>query len=448
MSSFPISEQAPVEHGSDLPDKVDVAIVGGGVIGVMTAYFLARKGSRVVLLEKGRIAAEQSSRNWGWVRQTGRDYAELPIMVEANRLWPQLQRDTNEDLGLVQSGLTYLGENAKDMAEFEAFVSLARANGVDSRILSTDEVAASLTGASRRYLGALHTPSDYRAEPWVAVPRLARAAVRAGAILIESCAVRGLDIAAGKIAGVITEQGRVAADQVLVAGGAWSSLLLRRHGVHIPQISVKSTVAATTPVASVHEGGAADHTIAFRRRADGGYTLAPEGFHEYYIGPDGLRNAPKYMKPMMKNPLSRMYLPSAPRGFPDAWTTPRRWSLDQASPFEDTRILNPAPRPDRIRKLVDDFKTLFPQLGTVGVQASWSGMIDVMPDVVPIVDEVPQIGGLWVGTGMSGHGFGIGPAFGRILADRMSGGEAGHDMSRFRFDRFTDGSKLEMGPGM
>lgn len=75
-------------------------------------------------------------------------------------------------------------------------------------------------------------------------------------------------------------------------------------------------------------------------------------------------------------------------------------------------------------------------------------MIDVMPDVVPVVDEVPHVPGLWIGTGMSGHGFGIGPAFGRILADMMSGAEAGHDMSRFRFERFTDGSKLEMGPGM
>ena len=180
MSGFPISEQTPVEHEAALPDRVDVAVVGGGIIGVMTAYFLARKGRKVVLLEKGRIAGEQSSRNWGWVRQTGRDAAELPIMVEANRLWPELQREINEDLGLVQSGLTYLGETPKDMAGFEKFLSLARANGVDSRILSAAEVAGMLTGASRRYLGALNTPSDYRAEPWLAVPRLARAAVRAG----------------------------------------------------------------------------------------------------------------------------------------------------------------------------------------------------------------------------------------------------------------------------
>lgn len=448
MTGFPISGQSPVEHDAKLPDQTDVAIVGGGIIGVMTAYFLARKGQRVVLLEKGRIAAEQSSRNWGWVRQTGRDAAELPIMVEANRLWPELQREINEDLGLVQSGLTYLGVTGKDMAEFEEFLLLARANGVDSRILAPGEVSAMLPGASRVYLGALHTPSDYRAEPWVAVPRLARAAARAGAVLLENCAVRGLDTSGGRIAGVITEKGRLAADQVLVAGGAWSSLLLRRHGVSIPQISVKATVVATTPVEEVHAGGAADHTIAFRRRRDGGYTLAPEGFHEFYIGPDGLRGLPTYLRPLLKNPFSRRYLPVAPKGFPDAWGTPRRWSMDASSPFEAMRVLNPSPHEGRVRKLLTDFETLFPGLGKVGMQASWAGMIDVMPDVVPIVDEVPDLPGLWVGTGMSGHGFGIGPAFGRILADMMTGARPGHDLARFRMGRFTDGSKLVMGPGM
>ncbi len=448
MSGFPISEENPVEHDAPLPGRADVAIVGGGIIGVMTAYFLARKGQKVVLLEKGRIAGEQSSRNWGWVRQTGRDAAELPIMVEANRLWPELQREINEDLGLVQSGLTYLGVKPKEMAGFEEFLPLARANGVDSRILSGGEVAQMLPGASRSYLGALHTPSDYRAEPWVAVPRLARAAVRAGAILIEDCAVRGLDVAAGHIAGVVTEKGRIAAEQVLIAGGAWSSLLLRRHGVTIPQLSVKSSVLATMPVENVHEGGAADHTLAFRRRRDGGYTLAPEGFHEFYIGPDALRGALKFLRPLMNDPFSRHYLPAAPKGFPDAWGTSRNWSLDRASPFEAMRVLNPKPHAGRIKRLLSDFQTLFPQLGPVGLQASWAGMIDVMPDVVPIVDRVPDLPGLWLGTGMSGHGFGIGPGFGRILADMMTGAEAGHDMSRFRFGRFTDGSRLVMGPGM
>ena len=308
------------------------------------------------------------------------------------------------DLGLVQSGLTYLGQTARDLAGYETFVKLARANNVGSRILGPGEVANMFPGASRQYAGALHTPSDFRAEPWVAVPRLARAAARAGAVLIEDCAVRGLDIAAGQVAGVITEQGQIRAAQVLIAGGAWSSLLLRRHGVALPQLSVKATVVATAPVASVHEGGAADHRLAFRRRADGGYTLAPEGFHELFIGPDGLRGFPKYLRPLLQSPFSRHYLPAAPKGFPDGWRTPRHWALDGLSPFEAMRVLNPAPHAGYVRRLLKEFQTLFPELGPVGLQASWAGMIDVLPDVVPVVDRVPDLPGLWLGTGMSGHG--------------------------------------------
>ena len=448
MTAFPITEQSPVEHAGPLPSQADVAIIGGGVIGVATAYYLARKGRKVVLLEKGRIAGEQSSRNWGWVRQTGRDAAELPIMIEANRLWPELQRDTNEDLGLVQSGLTYLAHEDSKLAEFEAFIELARAHGVDSRILSAEQTAQRLPGASRRYLGALHTPSDYRAEPWQAVPGLARAAARAGAVIIEHCAVRGLDRAGGAVAGVVTEQGRVAADQVLVAGGAWSSLFLRHEGVRLPQISVRATVVATDPVDSVHEGGAADDRIAFRRRVDGGYTLAPSGFHELYIGPDALRAAPKFLAALLRDPFGRVYRPAAPKGFPDAWGTARTWALDMASPFEAMRILNPAPNARWVARLLSEFMELFPGTGPVTAKAQWAGMIDAMPDVVPVVDAVADLPGLWVGTGMSGHGFGIGPAFGRILADRMTGGTAGHDMARFRFSRFTGGSRLQVGPGL
>ena len=78
---FPISESSPVEHTAELPATADLVVIGGGVIGVMTAWFAAQKGLRAVVLEKGRVAGEQSSRNWGWIRQQGRDPAELPVMI-------------------------------------------------------------------------------------------------------------------------------------------------------------------------------------------------------------------------------------------------------------------------------------------------------------------------------------------------------------------------------
>ena len=94
------------------------------------------------------------------------------------------------------------------------------------------------------------------------------------------------------------------------------------------------------------------------------------------------------------------------------------------------------------------FGERFPEIGRPDIASSWAGMIDAMPDIVPIVDRVPHLPGLIVGTGMSGHGFGIGPGFGRVLA-RMARGEAAeHDLSRFRFSRFSDGSVLKPGPAL
>ena len=124
---------------------------------------------------------------------------------------------------------------------------------------------------------------------WVALPAIARAAVRVGVIIVENCAVRTLDIAAGRVTGVVTEHGRIQAPEVVLAGGAWSQLFLRRHGLSIPQLSVRATVAATAPLPQVFEGGAVDDKLSFRLRDDGSYTLGVSGFHELFVGPDAFR---------------------------------------------------------------------------------------------------------------------------------------------------------------
>lgn len=446
MTSFPLGLHRPVEHAGPLPDKADVVIVGGGVIGVMTAYYLAEKGLRPVVVEKGRVAAEQSSRNWGWIRQQGRDPAELPIMMEANRLWKRLAEEVREDLGLRHCGLTYLAKTDKEMAGFRGWLDEVEGSGVDTRLLSADDVKAMLPEGRTPWAGALHTPSDMKAEPWIAVPALARAAVRKGAVIVEDCAARGLDMEAGRIAGVVTEQGRIRADQVVVAGGAWSSLFLRRHGVSIPQLSVKATVVATRPLPQIHDGGADGGGLAFRRRDDGGYTLAQGGFHEFFIGPDAFRAFTKFLPQLRRDPWGRRYFPASPGHYPDAWGTARRWTDADMSPFERMRVLDPAPNRARVRRLLVQFAQEFPVLGAVEEARSWAGMIDTMPDDVPVVDRVERLPGLWICTGMCGHGFGIGPGFGRVMASLLAGEDPGHDLSRFRLSRFSDGSRLRLGP--
>jgi len=445
---FPITETSPIRFATFLPQRVDVVVIGGGVIGVMTASFLAEKGLLVLVLEKGRIAGEQSGRNWGWIRQQGRDPAELPIMVESLAIWKSLAAQTGDALGFRQSGVVYLAKTAREMAGFEAWCGHARAHQLDTRLLTGADARAMLGNAAAPWVGALYTASDARAEPWVAVPALAARAEGLGVMLREACAVRALDIAAGKVAGVITEAGRVDCDHVVLAAGAWSRLFLGRHGIALPQLSVLASVAATEPMPEIFAGAAADDDFAFRRRADGGYTIAPGGSqHDFFIGPDAVRSARSFW-PVLRQDIGATTLRlAAPLGFPDAWGTRRHWSEDAASPFEATRILNPAPNLRTLGRVQEAFAKAYPGLARPKLKSAWAGMIDTMPDLVPVVDRAP-LAGLTIATGLSGHGFGIGPGIGRVVADLVCGNAPGHDLSRFRLSRFSDGTRIAPGPSL
>lgn len=445
---FPFRDEGAVEFAAPLPESADIVVIGGGVIGVSTALFAARRGLSVVLLEKGRVAAEQSSRNWGWIRVQGRDMAEIPIALEAQDLWRDLDAECRGRLGTRQVGVTYLARSEGEMASFENWLAEARPLGVSSEILGRTAMLRHLAYPREGWQGALHTPTDMVGEPWVAVPELARMARESGATLVERCAVRGLDRQAGRVSGVITEAGRIKAGAVLLAGGAWSSLFLRRHGVDIPQLSVRSTALATMPLPQVVTTAAADDRLAFRPRADGGYTLAPAAFAELYLGPDALRHLRHYLPLALSGEFDVHLRRPQPAHWPDAFSTPRHWSGAEESPFERLRILDPGPNTAKLTEVVQRFGQVYPDVGEVSRQAGWGGMIDVLPDVVPVVDRVPHLPGLTVCTGMCGHGFGAGPGFGRVALDLATGGDPGHDLTRFRIGRFLEDGPLRPGPNL
>ena len=447
MDGIPIRISNPASFDHPLPKSCDTVVIGGGVVGVMTALELADKGQKVVLLEKGRIAGEQSSRNWGWIRSQGRDPAELTIMLEAMRMWEQLATQTDVDIGLRRRGVAYLADSDQDLADYRAWLQSVEGADISARMLDATETSQ-LIPSARGWRGALWSPDDMRAEPWVAVPALARLAAQAGVTIIENCAVRLMDTKAGRAAGVHTERGRIASDAVVLAGGAWSSLFLQAHGIYIPQLSVRATVCATGPLPNTFGGAGVDSKLAFRPRQDGGYSLAPAGFHELFIGPDSFRHVRKYLPQLKNAPFGTRFALNAPTGFPDHWRTPRYWDAGDVSPFETMRILDPAPNMAKVTEISERFMESFPHLGKVRIAAAWAGMIDLMPDVVPIIDEVPQMPGLVLATGFSGHGFGIGPGAGRVVARMVDGVATGFDLKRFRFDRFDDGSPIYLGPSL
>src|SRR5215470_3176932 len=219
-----------VAADTELPARVDVVVIGGGIVGTSTAFFLAQREVSVALCEKGHIAGEQSSRNWGFCRQQGRDPRELPLIVESLRIWRNIDRTIEGDTGFRQAGIVYLAEDEKAAAAHEKFLDYARPYQLDTRRIAGPELTALLPGAARQWPSALYTASDGRAEPQKAASAIAAALRRRGGKVLTNCAVRGLDIAGGRVAGVVTEKGTIACSSVVLAGGAWSRLFCRNLG--------------------------------------------------------------------------------------------------------------------------------------------------------------------------------------------------------------------------
>ncbi len=378
----------------------------------------------------------------------GRDLAEIPIALEAQDLWQALDAEAQGRLGVRQVGVSYLAKRDAEMNGFQRWLEAARPLGVSSHLMTRAKLAEALGGPVGPYIGGLHTPTDLKAEPWVAVPELSRMAEAEGAQIIEGCAVRALERTGGAISGVITEAGTIACERVVLAGGAWSSLFLMRHGVDIPQLSVRSTALATGPLPQALPGAVAAEGWAARPREDGGYTLAPAGFAELYLGRDALRHARRYVPLALSGAFDVVLRGPAPKGFPDAPGTPRFWRHDEVSPFERMRVLGPAPNTAKLSEIKRRFAQAYPDMGHVDHADAWAGMIDVLPDEVPVVDYCAKIPGLIVATGMCGHGFGIGPAYGRIVADMVQRHDPGHDLSRFAMNRSYRVARDRAGPNI
>ncbi|MES0868850.1 NAD(P)/FAD-dependent oxidoreductase [Pseudovibrio sp. SCP19] len=430
------SEKTPQQFHDEQPQETDVLIIGGGIIGVCTAYYLAKKGVSVTLCEKGRVAGEQSSRNWGWIRQQGRDEPEIPLSIEARHLWAQLSKETGEDLGYSATGVYYLAEKHEDLENFEKFVELGRKYDLDTCMISRAQVHEDIKGKEGRWIGGMHTASDGRAEPGQATLGIAKAAQRLGAVICENTAVRTLVKSGGNVVGAVTEQGEIKAGQVMLAGGAWSSLFAANAGIKLPQLSVELTVAATETMPDVFPANASDNTFAMRRRQDGGYTLAHKNNQTHHIGLDSFRFLKQWLPNMAENLKGTSIKPWSPKNYPDHWMQKRRWTGADTTPFEAMRVLNSKPDQKELAALTHALADRFPQLKGTKLQSAWGGLIDAMPDFLPVIDRAPAQENLHIVTGFSGHGFGIGPSIGRLMADVLTGKPAGHDLSSFAFNRF------------
>jgi glycine/D-amino acid oxidase-like deaminating enzyme len=437
----------PVSSSPGFPNRAEVVVIGSGIIGLSTALELQARGLHVVVVEKGEVAAEQSSRNWGWCRQMGRDPREIPLIKVSMDLWRGMNTKIGAETGYRSCGVVYLAQTEAEMAGNENwFRNNARQYGLSTRMVSSVEAGQLLPGSTRPWAGAMYTEDDGRAEPFIAVAAMAEFFKKQGGTVLTRCAARGLEQSAGRATAVVTERGTIATHTVVLAGGYWSERFLANLNIRFPQSGVISSVMRSSPVDLGHGRTFAGGAFAVRKRLDGGYTIAQNFFSVADLTPNHLRYMRDFL-PILMLDRKAVKLHLGLR-FLAEWRMPRRWQLDQVSPFEQVRILDPKPFTYMLDDAADALKATYPAFKDMRIEESWAGMIDATPDAVPVIDRVEKIPGLFLASGFSGHGFGLGPGAGKLMAEIITGETPCVDPTPFRFSRFQDGSRPKPTTGL
>lgn len=424
-----------IESAPSLPAQADVVVIGGGIIGVFAAYYLARRGVSVAVVEKGRIGAEQSSRNWGWCRQQNRDARELPMATRSLELWERFAADTGEDTGFRRCGLLYLSNDEDELARWTNWRDFARTAGVTTHMLSSRDASERGRLTGRAWKGGVFAPSDGTADPAKAAPSVAAALMKLGGTVHQNCAARGIEVEGGRVSGVVTEAGTIKTRTVVFAGGAWASSFCRQLGIRFPQATVRQSIVRVTGVTEPVPDALHTARVSITRRSDGSYNLAISGRGRVDPTAQLLRFAPQFLPMFAKR--WRNVFPGGLEGIRAGHETLARWRLDAPTPMERMRILDPRTDAAAVRQTYSRAVELLPVLGQAGIANAWAGFVDNTPDGVPGIGEVPEIPGFILAAGFSGHGFGIGPGAGHLIADLVTGEKpifdpAPYDPARFK----------------
>lgn len=413
----------------------DVIVIGGGIVGCSAAYYAAQSGMRVLLVERDAPGSAQSGRNLGFVRQQNRDFRELSLMIGAVRIWEGLEAELGRRVGWQQGGNLSLAFSEADLvARHDWQRRAAEEFGLDTRMLSAEQTHALVPqlATGRGVLGAMYTASDGKAEPARATRAFFDAALGAGASVSFGEPVARIDVGAGKVSGVQIGDRLYRAGTVITAAGAGSGALLRKVGLNLPQEFIRATVARTVArsdqrIAACISG----QEIGIRQDLNGAYLISVAG-GEYDLRLDSWRHMRWYEATRRSNPdAARIdYLAPMKRLLPRKAVSP----LADFPPSRD----HPRPETFRVEQARREFADLFPVLADLEIETSWAGIIDVMPDVVPVLGAVDSVPGLLVATGFSGHGFGPGPMAGKVLSDLAAGRQSSVDISSLspmRFER-------------
>lgn len=373
----------------DIPDRTaDVIVVGAGIIGCATAYYLAKKGSKVIVLEVSDVIGNGgSTRNGGGVRQSGRDPRELPLaMYAVKNLWPTLSEELGSDVEYCQGGNLRLGKTDRHIKILQGLRDKAVAQGLDMRMISGDEVRAINPYLSDKVIGASWCPTDGHANPLKATYAYYIAARRLGVRFYTSMPVTELRKVKGSVRKVICPEATFEADRVVVVAGYASRKILASVGIDIPMSNVLIEALVTE----------------------------------------------------MEPPMFRQMLGTADADFYGHQTKHGSFVFGGDSGFEDTNKDNGHDATSSITApaICRGILRYIPKLANAKIVRTWGGYEDVCADGVPVLGAIDEVPGLVVGCAFTGHGFGISPIVGTLLSEVARDEPTTLDLSAFRYDRF------------
>lgn len=372
-------------------NTADVIVIGGGIIGCATAYYLSKRGKSVIVLEASEnIGNGGSSRNGGGVRQSGRDPRELPLaMYGIKELWPGLSEELGVDCEYHKDGNLRLGKNDKHKAILQGLTDRAVACGLDVRMIEADEIKKINPYLSDEVTCASWCPTDGHANPMVTTLAFYRKARQQGVRFITGAPVMKLRKVKGKLREVYTEDAVYEGDYVVVAAGYESRAILGTIGVDVPMHKelMECLVTEAEPHMFDQMLGTAEADFYGHQSDHGSFVFGGMSGIELNNKDTGPKNSPSN---------AAITAPCICRGI----------------------------------------MKYFPALENAKIVRTWAGYLDICQDGVPVLGFVDEAPGLVVACAFSGHGFGIAPAVGEQLARLIIDGKTTVDISGLRYGRF------------
>ena len=433
-----------VASDRELPGEADAVVIGGGLLGCITALNLAERGVNVVLCEKGVVGGEASGRAVGLVEYELLSPVKMELIARSIELWHAMPERIDEDIGYAGPGLVSLYKEEQP-AEFTAawLKDVQGQPGVEARMLTDGEINALDAELGSGWHAALYQANGAAIEPRLAAPAIARAARAKGATLLQSCAVRSIERRGGAVAGVITEKGGIKTSSVIIAGGVWSSMLAAHLGLDLPQVMIFAEQCSIEPVAGGPAIAGMTPAGYYRREPDGGY-LVGAAAGRIPVTMSIVKNIRKLVAAPTDVDQDMRPVLNLGTFFWDLKANRKR-PADRVSVFEENRILQPEPISGITAAAVAGMGDYIPAFAGCKVREVYTGSLMSTIDNLGVISPVGNIPGLYIGAGML-YGLTMGAAAGEALADLVTGRTPKFDISPYRFERFTDGSRFVFHP--